>query len=144
MGTGAFRFIEHVKGSHWRAARFHPYFRKDRPYLDGFKIFFMRGSNVVAGLRGGQFDAEFRSRTPQERDQLLAVLKDQVTVQEGPWVTNILLTFNTEHQPLDDAPVRRALTLAINRWVGSEALGRISLIKRSVERSGPARLGRCR
>jgi peptide/nickel transport system substrate-binding protein len=129
MGTGAFKFVEYVKGSHWRAVRFDQYFRRGRPYLDGFKIFFVRGSNVVAGLRGGQFDAEFRGRTPQERDQLLAALKDQVTVQEGPWVTNILLTFNTEHKPLDDVRVRRALTLAIDRWAGSEALGRISLIK---------------
>ena len=27
-------------------------------------------TRVVAGLRGGQYDAEFRGRTPQERDQL--------------------------------------------------------------------------
>ena len=129
MGTGAFKFVEYVKGSHWRAVRFDDYFRKDRPYLDGFKIFFVRSNTVVNGLRGGQYDAEFRGRTPQERDQLLAVMKDQVTVQEGPWTTNILLTFNTEHKPLDDIRVRAALTLAIDRWGGSESLGKISLIK---------------
>jgi peptide/nickel transport system substrate-binding protein len=129
MGTGAFKFVEHMKGSHWRAARFDQYFRKDRPYLDGYKAIFVRGNTVVSGLRGGQYDAEFRGRTPQERDQLLAVMKDQVTVQEGPWVTNILLTFNTEHKPLDDIRVRLALTLAIDRWGGSESLGKISLIK---------------
>jgi peptide/nickel transport system substrate-binding protein len=129
MGTGAFKFVEYVKGSHWRAVRFDDYFRKDRPYLDGFKIFFVRSNTVVNGLRGGQYDAEFRGRTPQERDQLLAVMKDQVTVQEGPWTTNILLTFNTEHKPLDDIRVRQALTLAIDRWGGSESLGKISLIK---------------
>ncbi len=89
----------------------------------------MRSNTVVNGLRGGQYDAEFRGRTPQERDQLLAVMKDQVTVQEGPWTTNILLTFNTEHKPLDDIRVRQALTLAIDRWGGSESLGKISLIK---------------
>src|SRR4029078_7622900 len=75
------------------------------------------------------YDAEFRGRTPQERDQLLAVMKDQVTVQEGPWTTNILLTSTTEHKPLDDIRVRLALTLAIDRWGGSESLGKISLIK---------------
>jgi peptide/nickel transport system substrate-binding protein len=56
-------------------------------------------------------------------------MKDQVSVQEGPWVTNILLTFNTEHKPLDDIRVRQALTLAIDRWGGSDSLGKISLIK---------------
>jgi peptide/nickel transport system substrate-binding protein len=115
MGTGAFKFVEYVKGSHWRAVRFDDYFRKDRPYLDGFKIFFVRSNTVVNGLRGGQYDAEFRGRTPQERDQLLAVMKDQVTVQEGPWTTNILLTFNTEHKPLDDIRVRQAIAYAIDR-----------------------------
>ena len=129
MGTGAFKFVEYVKGSHWRAVRFDDYFRKDRPYLDGFKIFFVRSNTVVNGLRGGQYDAEFRGRTPQERDQLVSVMKDQVTVQEGPWTTNILITFNVEKKPLDDIRVRQALTLAIDRWGGSESLGKISLIK---------------
>ena len=129
MGTGAFKFVEYVKGSHWRAVRFDQYFRSDRPYLDGYKAIFVRGNTVVAGLRGGQYDAEFRGRTPQERDQLVAAMKDQVTVQEGPWVTNILLTFNTERKPFDDLRVRQALTLAIDRWGGSESLGKISLIK---------------
>ena len=129
MGTGAFKFVEYVKGSHWRAVRFDQYFRKDRPYLDGYKAVFVRGTTVVAGLRGGQFDAEFRGRTPQERDQLVDTLKDNVTVHEGPWVTNILLTFNTERKPFDDVRVRRALTLAIDRWGGSQSLGKISLIK---------------
>ena len=36
MGTGAFKFVEYQKGSHWRAARFDQYFLKDRPYLDGY------------------------------------------------------------------------------------------------------------
>ena len=77
MGTGAFKFVEYVKGSHWRAVRFDQYFRKDRPYLDGYKAFFVRSNTVVNGLRGGQYDAEFRGRTPQERDQLRRVDEGQ-------------------------------------------------------------------
>ena len=99
------------------------------PISTASRAIFVRSNTVVNGLRGGQYDAEFRGRTPQERDQLVSVMKDQVTVQEGPWVTNILLTFNTEHKPLDDIRVRQALTLAIDRWGGSESLGKISLIK---------------
>lgn len=129
MGTGAFQFVEFVKGSHWVGKRFDGYFQKDRPYLDGYKAYFVKSSAVVPGIRGGQFDAEFRGRTPAERDQLLSAMKDQVTVQEGPWTTNILITFNTENKPLDDVRVRKALTLAIDRWGGSENLGKVTLIK---------------
>ena len=129
MGTGAFQFVEYVKGSHWVGKRFEGYWQKDRPYLDGFKAFFVKSAGVVTGMRGGQFDAEFRGRTPAERDQLINGMKDQVTVVTGPWITNILLTFNTENKPFDDVRVRRALTLAIDRWGGSESLGKVTLIK---------------
>ena len=129
MGTGAFKFKEYVKGSHWEATRFDGYFRKDRPYLDGYKAFFIKSAGVVPGIQGGQFDAEFRGRTPAERDQLVKAMGDKVVVTEGPWITNIQLAFNTEKKPFDDERVRRALTIAIDRWGGSESLGKISLIK---------------
>jgi len=129
MGSGAFQFVEYVKGSYWQAKRFDKYFRENRPYLDGYKAFFVKSEAVVSGMQGGQFDAEFRGRTPQERDQLVSAMKDKIAVAEGPWVTSILLTFNNEKKPFDDVRVRQALTLAIDRWGGGENLGKVSLIR---------------
>ena len=129
MGTGAFQFVEYVKGSHWVAKRFDQYFLKDRPYLDGYKAYIVKGTAVVAGMQGGQFDAEFRGRSPAERDQLVSAMKDNITVTEGPWITNIQLVVNNERKPFDDVRVRQALSLAIDRWGGSANLGKISLIK---------------
>lgn len=129
MGTGAYQFVEYVKGSHWSAKRFEGYYQKDRPYLDGYKVFFVKTPGVVTGMRGGQFDAEFRGRTPAERDQLVSAMKDQVTVVEGPWITNIQIAFNNERKPLDDRRVRQALSLAVDRWGASESIGKVSLIK---------------
>jgi len=129
LGTGAFKFVEYVKGSHWTGERFDGYFRENRPYLDGYKAFFVKSNAVAPGMLGGQFDAEFRGRTPKERDQLVAGMKENALVTDGPWVSNLLFTFNVTRKPFDDVRVRRALTMAVDRHAGSEHLSKISLLK---------------
>ena len=129
LGTGAFTFVEYKKGESWTGKRFDAYFRPGQPYLDGYTAFFVKSNSVVTGMIGGQFDAEFRGRTPKERDQIVEGMKDKVTVVEGPWVTNLLFTFNMERKPFDDIRVRQALTLAVDRWGGSVNLSKISMLK---------------
>ena len=129
MGTGPFVYVDYVKGATWEGKRFDGYFEAGKPYLDGYKAFFVKANAVVPGIQGGQFDAEFRGRTPKERDQLVDAMKDKVVVQEGPWTTSLLLTFNTKKKPFDDIRVRQALSMAIDRWAGSVPLSKISMLK---------------
>jgi peptide/nickel transport system substrate-binding protein len=129
MGSGAFTLVSHVRGTSWEGKRFEGYFDKGKPYLDGFKAYFVKSNAVVPGIIGGQFDAEFRGRNPSEKAQLLDKMKDSLTVSEGPWVNNLLVVFNTTRKPFDDVRVRQALSLALDRWGGSEALSRISILK---------------
>lgn len=129
MGSGAFTFVKYEKGSYWEGKRFDGYFRKGLPHLDGYKAYFVKSNAVVPGMLGGQFDAEFRSRNPSERDQLLAKAKDQVVVKEGPWVGSLMIVFNTKRKPFDDIRVRQALHMAIDRWGGSGNLSKISILK---------------
>ena len=129
MGTGAYSFVEHVKGSSWEGKRFDGYFNPEQPYLDGYKAFFVKSGGVVTGILGDQFDAEFRGRNPSEKAQLLDKAKDNLTLHEGPWVNNLMLVFNTTRKPFDDVKVRQALTMAIDRWGGSDALSEISILK---------------
>lgn len=130
LGSGAFQFVEYVRGSHLATKRFEGYFRKGLPYLDGYKAFFVKTSSVVPGMLGGQFDVEFRGRTPSERDQIMnSADKDKWVLHEGPWATNDIVIFNTSRKPFDDPRVRRALSLAIDRWNGNEALSKITIVK---------------
>jgi peptide/nickel transport system substrate-binding protein len=129
LGTGAFTFVQHVKGQSWEGKRFDGYFLKDRPYLDGFKAYFIKGSALAAGLGGGQFDIEFRGVTPAERDRIVEQMKDNAVVLEAPWVVTLIVTLNNKRKPFDDVRVRQALTHALDRWGSSPALARISLMK---------------
>jgi len=50
-------------------------------------------------------------------------------VQESPWNCVLLATFNHKKKPFDDVRVRKALTLAVDRWGGSEYLSTIAIVK---------------
>ncbi|MBM3565922.1 MAG: ABC transporter substrate-binding protein [Alphaproteobacteria bacterium] len=129
MGTGPFKFVEHVAGSHWVGERFKDYHESGKPYLDGFRAIFIRGAAMVNAVQAGEVMTEFRGFSPAERDKLTSALGDKVVVQESPWVCSLVVTFNTEKKPFDDARVRRALSMAVDRWQGSMALSKIALVR---------------
>lgn len=129
MGTGPFTFDEHVAGSHWRGRKFKDYFDKGKPHLEGFLAIFVAGAPMVNALSAGEVLAEFRGHSPADRDRIVKALGDKAVVQETPWVCSLVVTFNTKKKPFDDARVRRALSLAIDRWGGAQALSKIALVR---------------
>src|SRR6185312_15883506 len=84
---------------------------------------------VVPGILGGQFDAEFRFRTPPERDALVEKLGDKVNVYQLALLGGNIFIFNTKRKPFDDIRVRQALSLAVDRWTGGENIGKISSLR---------------
>lgn len=130
MGTGPFIFVEHVKGSHVVGKKNPEYWDKGKPYLDGFRAIFMRDSAAqVAAVRGERAHIQFRGFTPKDRDNLKAALGDKITVQESPWDCILMVAINHKKKPFDDPRVRRALSLALDRYEGSKALSQIAIVK---------------
>lgn len=138
LGTGPFVATEHIAGSHFSGQRFDKYFEAGKPYLDGFKALMIKASGLGPAFQGGQIQAEFRSITPAERDRLLGAMGSKLVIQESPWLCKVEMMFNTTRQPFDNPKVRQALTMAIDRWGGSDALGKISILKAV---GGPLRPG---
>jgi peptide/nickel transport system substrate-binding protein len=84
---------------------------------------------MLAAMKSGQALVEFRGVSPAERDDIVGALGDRVMVQSSPWQCNNTVAINTQKPPFNDARVRRALTLAVDRWGGSQALSRIAFVQ---------------
>jgi peptide/nickel transport system substrate-binding protein len=130
MGTGPFKFVEHVKGSHWVGKKNPDYWDKGKPYLDGYRaIFITSNAAQVAAIRGERAMIQFRGFSPAERDTLVSALGPKITVQESPWDCVLLVAMNHNRKPWDDRRVRKALTLAMDRYEASKSLSRITIVK---------------
>ena len=130
LGSGPFKFVEWQPGAFIKGARNPDFYRKGQPYLDGTEAIFAKKQSVnVQAIRGGRAYIQFRGFPPKSRDDMKKALGDKITAQEGDWNCQLIVTPNNTRKPFDDARVRRALTLAIDRWGGSKYLSKIAIVK---------------
>jgi len=130
MGSGAFIFVEHVKGAYWAGKKNPNYWDKGKPHLDSYRALVVKDPNAqVAAVRAERAHVQFRGFTPAERDSIVQALGSKVTVQESPWDCVLLVGMNHEKKPWDDKRARKALTLALDRYQGSQALSKIAVVK---------------
>ena len=102
MGTGPYKFVEYVKGSHWTGQRFEGYHRKGLPHLDGFKAVFISGAGVVNALAGGQVDATFFLVSPASAKRLEQTVGDKMVFPAGRFNIVNFVTVNVTKAPFDN------------------------------------------
>jgi len=130
MGSGPFNFVSYDVGQSIKGVRNPNYYHKGLPYLDGFAgIYAPKEATRVAAIRSDQAAIEFRGLPPSARDELLKDLNNQIAVQESVWNCGSEVMFNHKQKPFDDPRVRRALSLALDRWGGAPALSKIAIVK---------------
>ena len=129
MGSGPFRFASYEIGQSIKGVRNPDYYHQGLPYLDGFTgIFADKQAVRVEAIRADRAAIEFRGFPPAARDELVKALGEKLTVQTSDWNCGALLTPNHKKKPFDDPRVRRALTLAIDRWHGAPELAKIAVV----------------
>jgi len=128
-GSGPFKFVRYEAGQEIKGERNTAYYHKGLPYLDGFVgIYAPKQATRVDAIRGDRAAIEFRGMPPSARDELVRELGDKITVQESDWNCSHFLTPNHKKKPFDDVRVRRALSLAIDRWHGAPQLAKIAIV----------------
>ena len=130
LGSGPFKFVDYQVGQSIKGEKNTEYYHKGLPYLDGFTgIYADKQAVRVEAIRSDRAAIEFRGMPPAARDELVKALGDKITVQESDWNVASAVTPNHKRKPFEDVRVRRALSLAIDRWHGAPAVSKIAIVK---------------
>ncbi len=116
IGTGPFKFVELKQNESMKVVRNPDYWKPGRPYLDAieFNIIPSRATSVLAFV-SGKFDMTFTAElTPPMMKQVIAQAPKAIC-EMLPTNTQVNLLVNREKPPFDDARIRRAMGLSIDR-----------------------------
>ncbi|MBI2888126.1 MAG: ABC transporter substrate-binding protein [Chloroflexi bacterium] len=114
MGSGAFQLKEYLRGTSIEMEKNPAYWQKGVPYLDGVKKFIIPDQGTrFAALRTGQI--HMQGVDAGEATELRQTMADKIAVQRGPSIGWNTLNLNSRRKPYDDARVRQAILLAIDR-----------------------------
>ena len=117
-GSGPFLFIDYEKEVSVEYERNPQYWKEGLPYIDGMKHFVMTDSGrIIAAYKTGQIltSNQYGYNLTNAEAQQLDKDMDNLTVHWGPAEFARYVMMNSTKAPFDNADVRRAVHLALNR-----------------------------
>lgn len=124
IGTGPFKFVELKQNEHITFVRNKDYWKKDRPYLDGIEwtIIKSRSTRTLAFI-AGKFDMTFNAdiTIPLLKDIKAQAPKAVCELRATNVSTNLIV--NRDKPPFDNAKIRQAMALTLDRKAFNEILG---------------------
>ncbi|MCC7080496.1 MAG: hypothetical protein IT530_07480 [Burkholderiales bacterium] len=116
IGTGPFKFVEQKQNEHVKLTKNPDYWKKGRPYLDGIEWTIIRSRSTRAlAFIAGDFDMTYNGDITHA---LLKDVKKQAPKAVCEMVTtnvNRNLIVNRDKPPFDNAKIRQAMALTLDR-----------------------------
>src|SRR5437763_2863010 len=116
VGTGPFKFVELKQNESLKLVKNPDYWKKGLPYLDGIEYTIITNrSTAILGFVAGKFDITFPTEVsiPLLKDVKSQTPSAVCAVEPTNVSTNLIM--NRESAPFDNADVRRAVALALDR-----------------------------
>jgi len=124
IGTGPFKFVELKQNESIKLARNPDYWKTGRPYLDAieFRIIPSRATSLLA-FTANQYDLTFTAEIAAPALKDLKMQAPWAQCELLPTNTQANLLVNRDKPPFDNAQVRKAMVLAIDRAAFTEIIG---------------------
>src|SRR5215510_7927095 len=116
IGTGPFKFVEFKANESIKLTRNENYWKKGLPYLDGIEYTIITNrSTAILAFVAGKFDMTFPTEVtiPLLKDVKAQSPQAVCVVEPINVATNLII--NRESAPFDNADIRRAVALALDR-----------------------------
>lgn len=117
IGTGPFKFVEFKANQHIKVVRNPDYWKPNRPYLDGIDYLIVSDPATSSlAFISGKFDMTFPQTLTTETVKNIQSQKPDTICEINSWGgLNAHLQVNREKPPFDNAELRHAMALAIDR-----------------------------
>jgi peptide/nickel transport system substrate-binding protein len=124
VGTGPFKFVEFKPNESIKLARNTDYWKPGLPHLDGIEFTIITNrSTAILGFIAGKFDMTFTTEVSVPLMKDVAGQAPQAICQLVPTNVSTNLLLNRDKPPFDNAEIRKAMMLALDRKAFIDILG---------------------